>query len=343
LSTSEALESLRKNPEKASWRSAARVTEKQPGPREDFSRRGFEGDALFGFDPQHGDVVVKKTHMHDDTTKYRGGKPIKVKPSLDPKLVSNVPGELHPHALSSGAPIQEKIDLMQKYPDIMAGVIRPTNTGYVMPKLTPVDELKGTKELKPHVDDFVDRLWENLHPYDKVFRSKDEIKKQISEGNPKEKWNGLYRKLFGNRTPLTLDNGTAIEDYHLGNLLLDHKGKLVNADPQLSHRGSLLNRHLALGGLGAGALGAGAEAAHMLGKEKGEKYSPDKMDVALAGGALGGGVGALLSKHYEWVKNRRTPLRTKGLAPSLALGGLSLGALGIKNLLERKEQQHNNS
>jgi hypothetical protein len=341
LSTSEAIKAIQENPEKASWRTASRVTEKQPGPKENFSRRGFEGDALFGFNPEHGDVVVKKTHMHPDTTKYRGKNAINVKPSLDPKLVSGNPGELHPHALSSGAPIQEKINLMRAYPDIMAGVISPTNTGYVMPKLTPVDDLKNSKELVPHVNDFVDRLWKDLHPYDKMFRSKKEIKHQIAEGNPKEKWNGLYRKMFGNRTPLTLSNGTAIEDYHLGNLLLDRNNKLVIADPQLSHRGSLMNRHMALAGLGAGAVGLGTGAAHMLSKDKDEKFSPDKTDMLLGGGALAGTAGALASKHYEWMKNRLTPLRTKWMAPSVALGGLSLGALGLKNLLEQRKKNSN--
>jgi len=334
-STREAIKKLRESPEKASWRSASRLTEREPGPKENFSRRGFEGDALFGFNPEHGDVVIKKTHMHPDTTKYRGKKAIPVKPSLDPKLVGKYPGELHRHALSSGAPIQEKIDLMRKYPDIMAGVIAPTNTGYVMPKLTPVDDLKKNKKaLDPLLEDFVDRLWKDLHPYDKMFRSKREIKKQIMEGNPKEKWNGLYRKIFGNRTPLTLSNGTAIEDYHLGNLLQDRSGKLVIADPQLSHRGSLLNRHMAVAGLGAGALGLSAEAAHQIKKDKDKKFSPDKADLLLAGGALAGAGGAAASKHFEWVKNRKTPLRTKWMAPSIAAGGLSLGALGLKNLIE---------
>jgi hypothetical protein len=210
-----------------------------------------------------------------------------------------------------------------------------------MPKLTPIDDLKkDPKRLKPILNDFIDRLWEDMHPYDKMVRSKKEIYHQIMEGNPKDKWGGHYRKMFGNRTPITLADGTAIEDYHLGNLLLDDKGKLVIADPQLSHRGSTLGRHMFTTGLGLGGAGLAALAAKEINNlANGDLPKPDKTDLALSATAAAGGLGALLAKHHGWVKNRLTPLRAVGFAPGIGVAGTALGALGIKNILERKNRE----
>lgn len=340
VSKDQALKNLESVPERAGWRAATRLVENEPGPKDSkFSRRGFEGDALWGFNPEEGDVVIKKTHLHPKTTKYRKSGPIPVKPSLTKETIAPFAGQLDPKAMSSGAPIQEKIKLMQKYPDIMARIIAPTQTGYVMPRLKSIEEMEE-KELAPLMKNFIDRLWKRMHPYDRFFTSKKEIEHQIHEGNPKEKWNGRYRKIFGNRTPITLRDGTAIEDYHKGNLMIDDKGKIVISDPQLSHRGSRWNRQLATAGVAGLGIGGLSLAAAALRKIKNrEKIDPDKTDVGL--GALGAGslIGARIARNRGWAHHGKTPMRTGAMAPLLGLGGLSIGALGLKSLMGGKKDK----
>jgi hypothetical protein len=336
-----ALKILKAEPERAGWWSATRLVEHEPGPTDSkFSRRGFEGDALWGYDPLHGDVVIKKTHLHPEVTKFRKSGPIKLKPSLTKKTISPYAGQLDEKALSSGSRIQEKIDLMREYPSIMANVIRPTQTGYVMPRLNAAEDLPPEK-LKPLLKDFVDRLWRDMHPYDKLFTNKKEITHQILEGNPKEKWDGTYRRIFGNRTPITLRNGTAIEDYHLGNLMLNDRGKMVISDPQLSHRGSRWNRHMAgvgLAGLGAAGLGLGVSGLrHLLHRKK---IEPDATDLTLGGVGVASLFAAKKMRDHAWNTKRLTPMRGAYAAPLFALGGASLGALGLRNLLGKKKKQN---
>jgi hypothetical protein len=312
-----------------------RLIGKLPGKDENSGQgllgRGFEGDAMRAFTGGVGDSVLKQHHFKP-VMKERSSGMVKVKPTLTKKQISSEPQTLSPDAYSSGTPIQEKIDLMKANPDLFAKVHHSTPTGYAMEHLVPADRHDVTPGSKAQADlkDLIGRLHDKMHWYQKLWTDKDEMYHQFMEGNPKDKWGGRYRQIFGNRTPIDLQDGTSIEDYHMGNVMYNPEGKMVIGDPQLSHRGTMLGRHAAVAGIGAGALGTGIAGVNALTPDH---QGLDGTDAALLGTSALGAGGATAANYHTGQLGKMSPLRNRFFGPSLAAAGIPLALSAGRHML----------